>query len=171
MKKITILGFIGCVLAMGIVAANALGHGNDQGKAEAAIGNAKVTIEYGRPMLKGRDINKLIQPGQMWRIGADVPTTIESDADLDFGGTKVPKGKHVLLARMVAPGEWSLVVSSQPVNHYEPSAKLAEVPLKLDQGKEPVEELTINLSSEAGKGVLAIAWGTDRLTASFKPAS
>jgi hypothetical protein len=147
----------------------AAGHGNDQGKAQVTIGSANVTIEYGRPMLKGRDIAKLIEPGQMWRIGADVPTTIESDADLDFGGTRVPKGKHVLLARLVAPGQWSLVVSSQPVNHYEPSAKLAETLMEVQQSAS-VDELTISLSNEGGRGVIVISWGTQKLTAAFRPA-
>ena len=83
----------------------------------------------------------------------------------------VPKGKHVLLARLAAPGQWSLVVSSQPIYSYEPSAKLAEVPLKLEQLKDPVEALTIQLSSAGGQGVIQITWGTQKLTASFKPVS
>jgi hypothetical protein len=161
---------IGLAAALTLGASVAIGHGNDQGKAQATIGKANVTIEYGRPTLKGRDVTKLIEPGQMWRIGADVPTVIQSDADLDFGGTRVPKGKHVLLARLIAPGQWSLVVSSQTINQYEPSAKLAEVPLKVQQQNVPVDELTINLSNEGGRGVIVISWGTQKQVAAFKPA-
>ncbi|HXJ94313.1 MAG TPA: DUF2911 domain-containing protein [Terriglobia bacterium] len=164
----TLVTMLGAALALG--ASMAAGHGNEQGKAQATIGSANVTIEYGRPTLKGRDVTKLIAPGQMWRIGADVPTVIESDADLDFGGTRVPKGKHVLLARLIAPGQWSLVVSSQPVSHYEPSAKLAEAPMEVQQLSAPVEELTISLSNEAGRGVIVISWGTQKLVAAFRPA-
>lgn len=163
-----VLGFVGLLAATAMIG---FAHGNEIGKAEATIGRAKVTIAYGRPQLKGRDINKLIEPGQMWRIGADVATTIESDTDLDFGGTRVPKGKHVLLARLSAPGQWSLVVSSAPVNHYEPSSKLAEEPMTIEQGKDSVEDLTINLTNNSGEGVIEISWGTQRLSASFKPAS
>jgi Protein of unknown function (DUF2911) len=157
-------------LALALGVSKAASHGNEQGKAQATIGSANVTIEYGRPTLKGRDISKLIAPGQMWRIGADMPTTIESDADLDFGGTRVPKGKHVLLARLVGPGQWSLVVSSQPVSHYEPSAKLAEVPMEVEQLSAPVDEMTINLSNDGGRGIIVISWGTQKLTAAFRPA-
>jgi Protein of unknown function (DUF2911) len=171
MQKRTSSILLGLGLALVFVTLNALGHGNEHAKTEAVIGNAKVSIEYARPTLKGRDINTLIQPGQMWRLGADVPTVIESDTDLDFGGTVVPKGKHVLLARLIAPGQWSLVVSSQPIYSYEPSAKLAEVPLKLEQMKDPVEAMAIQLSNEAGQGIIQITWGTQKLTASFKPAS
>jgi hypothetical protein len=165
------LSLLGFAVALGAAATIAVAHGNEIGKAEATIGRAKVTIAYGRPQLRGRDINKLIEPGQMWRIGADVPTTIESDTDLDFGGTRVPKGKHVLLARLTAPGQWSLVVSSAPVNHYEPSAKIAEEPMAVEQGKDSVEDLTISLTGSSGQGTIEISWGTQRLSASFKPAS
>jgi len=144
-------------------------HGNEQATVKAKIGDANVTIQYARPTLKGRDLSKMIQPGKLWRIGADIPTTIESDQDLDFGGTRVPKGKHILLARYVEAGQWTLVVSSQPIFQYEPSAKLAEVPMRITPAGSPVEELTINLSNEGGRGVIDISWGTEQLQASFAP--
>lgn len=147
-----------------------LAHGQGRGEAKATIGNAKVAIEYGRPLLKGRDMLKMLPVGGVWRIGANEPTTITSDADLDFGGTRVAKGKHILLARLNEPGKWSLIVSSKGAFQYEPSAKLAEVPIELQDGKEPVEELTLTLSSKDGRGVIEIAWGTSRLVASFAPA-
>ena len=83
----------------------------------------------------------------------------------------VPKGKHILLSRLIAPGQWSLVVSSQPIYSYEPSAKLAEVPLKAEQMSDPVDALLIHLANSAGQGVIEITWGTQKLSASFKQAS
>jgi hypothetical protein len=148
----------------------AAAHGNESGSAKATIGRAAVTIDYRRPALKGRDLMKMIHPGDLWRLGADAPTTIESSADLDFGGTRVSKGKHVLLARYLEPGKWTLVVSSKDRLHYEPSAKLAEVPLDVHSGQDPVEQLKIDLSNQKGKGVIEIAWGAYRLAGSFEPA-
>lgn len=145
-------------------------HGADRGEAKATIGGAKVSIDYGRPSLKGRDIQKLVQPGQMWRLGADAPTTIESNSDLDFGGTRVAMGKHILLARLVEPGKWTLVVSSKPAFQYEPKAKIAEVPMELREAADSVEQVTINLTSKDGKGVIEVAWGKMRLSATFTPA-
>lgn len=171
MRSRAVLVVIGVAAAFSMAVASAMGHGNEAGKAETTIGSAHVTITYGRPTLKGRDVNKLIQPGQTWRIGADVPTTIESDADLDFGGTRVPKGKHVLLAQMAAGGQWTLIVSSQPASHYQPSAKLAEIPLRSEPQTNSVEALSINLGSDGTAGTIEIAWGTAKLTASFKVAS
>lgn len=151
-------------------AAVSVAHGNDRGEAKATIAKAQVTIDYGRPALKGRDMLKKISPGQLWRIGADAPTTIESSADLDFGGTRVPKGKHILLARLAEPGKWTLVVSSKSAYEYDPGAKIAEVPMELHEESNPVEEVTIKLSNNGGRGVIEITWGTARLVASFAPA-
>jgi hypothetical protein len=162
----TVLG--AALLALPVVVS--LAHGADRGEAKATIGSAKVTIDYGRPALKGRDIQKMIQPGQLWRLGADAPTTIDSTADLDFGGTRVPKGKHILLARLVEPGKWTLVVSSKPAFQFEPGAKLAEIPMELTEAAESVEQVTINLANKDGKGDLEIAWGKMRLRASFTSA-
>jgi hypothetical protein len=113
---------------------------------------------------------KQIQPGQLWRIGANAPTTLESDKGLNFGGTTVPKGKHILLARLVEPGKWTLVVSSKSVFQFEPSAKLAEIPLAFQEVSDSAELVTIQLTDKDGTGVIEIAWGKMRLSAYFKPA-
>jgi hypothetical protein len=161
------------LLALGLLCLGSLttqAHGQNRGEAKATIGNANVSVEYGRPSLKGRDMLKQMAVGSVWRIGADAATTIASDTDLDFGGTRVAKGKHILLARLAEPGKWSLIVSTKGAFQYEPSAKLAEVPLELQEAKESVEQLTINLANKNGKGVIEIAWGTSRLVGSFAPA-
>jgi len=145
-------------------------HGAERGSAKATINGAHITIDYGRPMLRGRDMLAQLKPGQLWRIGADAPTTLESDKDLDFGGTVVPKGKHILLAKLVEPGKWTLVFSSKSVFQYEESAKIAEVPLTFQEANDSDEMVTLKLTDQDGSGVLEIAWGKMRLTTSFKPA-
>jgi hypothetical protein len=166
-KRGSVTGALGM---LALVAVNGIAHGNEQGTAKATIGSATVTIDYGRPMLKGRDLTKMIQPDDVWRIGSDAPTTIESNADLDFGGTRVPKGKHILLAHYLGPGKWSLVVSSKPASQYDSGAKLAEVPMELQQSKDSAEEVTIQLSAKGSQGIIDIAWGTMRLVGSFSVA-
>src|SRR5262245_39770615 len=42
------------------------------------VGNAMITIEYGRPFLKGRPEAQMMPVGQPWRTGADVATIITS---------------------------------------------------------------------------------------------
>ena len=144
--------------------------GQNRGETKAKIGKASVTIAYGRPALNGRDPLKMIRPGQPWRLGSNAPTTIESDADLDFAGTAVPKGKHILLAMQDEAGKWWLIVSSKGGFEYEPSAKIAQVPMELSTGQDAVEQLEIKLSGKDDRGTIEVAWGTLRLAATFAPA-
>lgn len=147
-----------------------LAQGSNRGEAKATVGAAHVSIDYGRPSLKGREPLKMITPGQVWRLGANAPTTIDTDQDLFFGSTRVPKGKHILLAQMVEPGKWVLLVSTKAANEYDPSARIAEVPMKVDNSEEAVEQLTIKLSGHKNRGDIEIAWGSSRLAASFSVA-
>jgi DUF2911 family protein len=170
-KKLMLASCLG--LGLLIFAASRLSaHGNEKGESKATIGSTTVWISYARPALKGRDMLKQIAPAQIWRLGADVPTLIASDHDLDFGGTRVPKGKHILLARLDSPGHWVLIVSSKTAREFQqdPTARLAEVPMQLQEAPDSTELLTITVSVKEGGGVIDIAWGTSRLEAAFKPA-
>lgn len=165
--------FVIAISALGLMillAQGAPAHGQDRGEAKATIGGAHVTIDYGRPLLKGRDPLKMIQPGQVWRIGANESTTLESDKALNFGGTTVPAGKHILLAHYAEPGKWSLVVSRKPWDQYEPSAKIAEAPMTVESQDKSLETLAVELSSQGQNGVIKIAWGKMRLQGSFSAA-
>jgi hypothetical protein len=163
------LSFVGLTLLL-FSAVTCLAQGSNRGETKATIDSANVAIEYGRPFLRGRDPMKMLQPGSLWRLGSSAPTTITSDADLDFAGTRVPKGKHILLARLAEGGKWWLLVSSKNAFEYEPNAKIAEVPIESQDAKDSVEQLTLTLSNKKGRGVIEIAWGTSRLLASFTPA-
>ena len=171
MRKIclTLIGLASATLIV-LMGSASMAHGKERGSVKATINGTRISIDYGRPALKGRDMLGQLRPGQLWRIGADAPTTLESDKELNFGGTIVPKGKHILLARLVEPGKWTLVFSSKSVFQYEPSAKLAEVPLTLEEGSDSAELVTIQVTEKDGTGVIEIAWGKMRLSASFKPA-
>lgn len=170
MKERRMLTAVGALVALTSISGIALAHGNAQSDAQARVGRARVVIHYGRPELRGRDPLKLISPGEPWRLGADVPTTFETDSALDFGGTRVAKGKYYLLAVLVQGGEWALVVSRQPIDQYEPSAKVAQIPLAFSEGGPSVEEMTIHLAGRGQSGRIEIQWGTMRLTGSFSAA-
>src|SRR5688572_31372499 len=64
---------------------------------EWVLDEAVITIQYGRPYLKGRTIGQDIVPySEVWRVGADEATTLTSDADLVFGDLTVPAGSHTI---------------------------------------------------------------------------
>src|SRR5687767_5148272 len=50
--------------------------GSPHVKAEWTVDGAAISIEYGRPYVKGRADEKLMPPGQPWRTGADEATVL-----------------------------------------------------------------------------------------------
>src|SRR5689334_21500189 len=65
------------------------GGGSPHVRAEWTVDGAAITIEYGRPSLKGRPEAQMMPAGQPWRTGADQATTITSSKPLTFGSMKL----------------------------------------------------------------------------------
>lgn len=62
-----------------------------------SVGTAKVNLFYCEPSKKGREIfGGLIKYGEVWRTGANEPTTFETDKNLLIDGKKLPAGKYSL---------------------------------------------------------------------------
>jgi hypothetical protein len=82
------------------------------GIAEGTIDGINVTIEYGRPNVKGRTIwGDLVPYDKVWRTGADEATTFSVDGDVTIEGKALGKGKYSLFT---VPGEesWQIVFNS-----------------------------------------------------------
>jgi hypothetical protein len=62
-----------------------------------SVGAAKVDLFYCSPSKKGREIfGGLIKYGEVWRTGANEPTTFETDKNLTINGKSLPAGKYSL---------------------------------------------------------------------------
>lgn len=75
------------------------------------VGLTDFTIEYFSPGVKNRTIwGGLVPYGELWRTGANAPTTLEASRDFSFGGTAVPAGKYSVLS---IPGEkgWTVILN------------------------------------------------------------
>ncbi len=151
-----------------LAAVFALGHGNEHGQATAKVGNGTVSVEYHRPLAQGRDLLSMIQPGSYWRMGADSPTTLTTEVELQFGDTTVPKGEYVLWAHFADTEHWSLVLATAPPPQQpDPATILVELPGSVSKTPDVVEILTIELTGQGSSGTLTLEWGTARLTAYF----
>jgi hypothetical protein len=144
------------------VAGPAFAQGNPRGEAKATVAGKAVTIDYGRPSLKGRDMLGQAQVGQAWRMGADAATTLKTDADLSFGSAAVPKGEYVLTATKVAADKWTLNVLSK-----DDRSKVADAPLTPDKAEGSAEMFTVDLKGEGNKGEFRMQWGAIALKADF----
>jgi hypothetical protein len=137
--------------------------------AKATIDGANITIEYGRPSMKGRKImGELVPFGKVWRTGADEATTLTTDKELQIAGTIVPAGKYTLYT-LPGQADWQLIVNKQTGQwgtEYDQKQDLGRVPLKKTATTAPVEQLTISVDKNpAGGGLLKIAWENTALTA------
>ena len=83
--------------------------GSPHVRTEWTIDGANISIEYGRPFLKGRPEAQMMPPGREWRTGADVATIITSDKPLKFGAISLAPGSYTI---NTVPGdkEWQLVL-------------------------------------------------------------
>ena len=169
MKRLT-MACLGICLILGL-AGTALAQRNPRGTAKVSLGGKDVSVEYGRPSLKGRTVDQLLgQLGsEVWRLGADKSTTFSTAADLAFGSVTVPKGDYSLWARKEADG-WKLVFNKQHGQwgtQHDASQDLAAVPLKQEKETKSAEQVTITLEKEANGGEISIQWGDMELSAKF----
>jgi len=145
-----------------VVAGPAFAQGNPRGEAKATVAGKAVSIEYGRPSLKGRDMLGQAQVGQAWRMGADTATSLKTEADLAFGSVTVPKGEYILTATKVAADQWHLNVLSKADR-----SKVADIPLAAAKADASAEMFTVDLKGEKDKGEFQMQWGTIALKTGF----
>jgi hypothetical protein len=139
----------------------------------ATIGGKKVTIEYSRPYVKGREVwdaNGSLAPfGKVWRTGADEATTITTEGDLMLGSLHVPAGTYALFT-IPGESEWTLIVNKTAKQwgafKYDANEDLGRVKMKAAKQDASTEQFTIELSAAGGSnGVLKMTW--EKLSASI----
>lgn len=89
------------------------GRPSKNGKAVQAIGDTHVTVEYGRPKVKGRTVwGGLVSYGKVWTPGANEATTITFTSDVIFHDRPVKAGSYSL---WTIPGEdeWTIIANKE----------------------------------------------------------
>jgi len=83
------------------------------GSPHEVVKGKHVTVSYGRPYKKGRDIFGGLEPyGKVWRAGADEATEVTFDKDGTFGGKKIAAGTYTLFA-IPNKTEWTIILNSK----------------------------------------------------------
>jgi hypothetical protein len=170
-----------------------------RGKAEAMVGGKSVTIDYGRPALKGRTIDALLAQlpeDRMWRAGENQVTTLTTAAPLVIGGKRVPAGTYSMYVHVPASGPWSLVLNTDKgvplgtifaaappelkdapwphIRDYQKSIAASEVvraAMTQSAVSEPVDLFTIRLAPLGKGATMALAWGDQSWSVPIEPGS
>lgn len=135
------------------------------------IEGKKITVGYGAPSMRGRKVMGALVPyGEVWCAGANDATSLDTDADLEINGMKVPKGSYTLWTLPNA-NEWKLIVNKETGQwhtQYRERYDLGRVRMDLKNLPAPVERFKILLTGAGGnKGTLALQWETTEASVPF----
>lgn len=142
----------------------------ERADATATVKGKKISINYGRPSMKGRDLLAQAPVGTVWRVGMNQATEITTDADLIVNGKELKAGKYSLWVRRTGDAAWTLAFHPKTGVWGAPALKegyAAELPLKLEKVSDSAEMLDIDLTDEDGEGEVKIHWGTTRMSGRF----
>ena len=100
MKKLLFLLLVGSLLTIDLNAQVRTPAPSPFQKIEQSVGLSKITIEYSRPGIKGRQVfGDLVPYDQVWRTGANAATKITFDDKAKVGGEEVAKGSYAVLTK------------------------------------------------------------------------
>lgn len=143
-------------------------------------GGKWITLEYGRPLKRGRELfgtgdayaTKLNGGAPVWRAGADPSTLLKTEAPLVIGGKTLAPGEYTLFIDL-KPGNWTLIVSSHkrqekydPNNKeaiwgaygYDASKDVVRVPMQFAEIPFSLEQLTWGFTDVTDKGFTLQLW-------------
>jgi hypothetical protein len=135
---------------------------------EVTLNGKKITIDYGRPFLKGRKVGQELAPyGKVWRTGADEATALNTEIDLNIGGVKVPAGQYTLYT-LPSEGTWKLIINKQTGQwgtKYDESQDLGRVDMTRSALPEPKEQFTISFEKKSeNMANLNLDWENTRVS-------
>jgi hypothetical protein len=145
--------------------------GSPHVKTQWMVDGANISIEYGRPSIKGRSEADLMPAGKPWRTGADEATVITTDKALTFGTVNLApgtytintepgdKGWQVIFGKLGKPGQWGVP--------YNAALEIGRAPMTAGKTKAPVEQLTIHIDDLPKGAALRVEWGTKSASAPF----
>jgi hypothetical protein len=133
------------------------------------IGAADFTVDYGRPLTRGRTIlGNVVRRNAVWRTGANAATQFTTSAPITIGTLRVPAGSYTLWTVPRSDGA-DLIVNKQTGQwgtDYNSALNLGRTSLRTETTETPLEKFTISITPvDPQRGVLVIAWDSFRWTA------
>jgi len=134
---------------------------------EATVGGKKVSLDYGAPSARGRQIfGALVPYDKVWRFGANKATHLKTEGDLMIGSLAVPAGTYTLYA-WPTNGGMKLIVNKQTGQWgtvYDAAQDLGRVEMAVSKPSAPVEQMSLSIEG----GMLTFQWENVKATAPVK---
>lgn len=128
-----------------------------------------VSVDYGRPAVKGRTIfGELVPFGKVWRAGANGTTKITFGQDFMFGGKVVKKGSYGLFIIPNAK-EWEIILNEDAngwgAYAYDEKKNVASTKATVINNMEPQEWFKIDFENLSDNGLtMTFAWDRTRVS-------
>jgi hypothetical protein len=147
---------------LAVITAQAQRYTSPPAQTSASIGGDQISVDYYAPSMHGRRVmGGLVPYGVVWCTGANWATKITTEAPIDLGGLKLPKGSYSI---WTLPGEkeWTLIINSETGQFhldYDKTKDFGRTKMNLRTLPSPVETFKIQvLPSGGNKGTLALSW-------------
>ena len=131
--------------------------------ARATIGAATFSVDYGRPLARGRTLlGDVISYDRVWRTGANAATQFTTSAPITLAGLSLPAGTYTLWTVPHVRGV-DLIVNKQTGQwgtEYRREQDSGTARMQSDSLDTPVEKFTISIeTTDARHGTLKMEWG------------
>jgi hypothetical protein len=144
-------------------AGQGVGELSGRGGGEASFGGASIRLDFGTPLLRGRQVFGTVVPwGQLWRTGANRATHFATSAPLVLDGTlQLPAGEYTLFSIPQQDGGWLIVSrqTGQAGTAYDSAQDFGRVRLRRREVAGPRERFDIRVEETGHRHAeLVIAW-------------
>lgn len=171
------IAVFGAILCAGAAhaAAGAARHNEEGVLSPAAHASCKfpdgktISVDYSSPRVRGRKIfGGLVPYGEVWILGANEATWLDTTAALTANGTELPAGSYSLFA-IPNPTSWTLIVnktSREAIGEmaYYPGkdSDLARLPLAISKLPRQQEDFTISFVPSGSSCAMNFDWDLTR---------
>ncbi|GMV07467.1 MAG: hypothetical protein AMXMBFR53_37420 [Gemmatimonadota bacterium] len=143
-----------------------------------SVGGHDGTLCYGAPAANGRQVMGALVPyGEIWRLGANEPTTLHLTGPAQVGGVTLEPGSYSLYA---VPGEteWTFYINSSyqrwgiPIGDDVRATEVGSFTAPVEATDGMVERLGIRFvpSEDGTMGDMFVEWENTRVTFHLHPA-
>ncbi|WP_236640931.1 DUF2911 domain-containing protein [Flagellimonas alvinocaridis] len=139
------------------------------------VGLSKITVEYSRPAVRGRQIfGHLVPYGRIWRVGANESTKITVSTDMEVMGNLLPKGTYAVYA-FPELDAWEIAFHTNTGHwgdgrkEYDPQEDLFRIAIRAKEVRYHQENFLIDFDSIThNKANMRLRWANTQLVIPFK---